>query len=89
MDDVLGENNVYPRGDAMPLRAQVVKGAEDQRVDAVYRMQTDGAFGPWQSIVLTHQAGGVHERLVDTTAESIEFYFRTADARTGLEKVCP
>lgn len=87
VDDVVGEAGVHPRGQVLPLRAEVTKGAVDQRVDAVYRMTIDGATGSWERILLTHQDGAIHERLVDTNAESIEVYFETSDHRTATTKV--
>jgi len=84
---VLQGRDIHPRGVALPLRAKVTRGANDQRVDAWYRVREEGRFGAWQRIVLTHQADGVQERLVDADAEEIEFYFRTADAQTPRETV--
>ncbi|MCZ6612004.1 MAG: hypothetical protein O6941_05165, partial [Planctomycetota bacterium] len=86
MRQVLVLSHVHPRGQALPLRAGVTKGDPDH-VDAYYRLQVNGRLGPWQHIVLTDQGGGVHERLVDTTAEAIELYFETSDARTQLERI--
>ncbi len=87
MQDVIGEQAVHPRGQALALRAAVTRGADDQPVEAHYRLQRDGAFGPWRSILLTHQAEGVHERLVETSGESIEVYFTTADDESEVEQV--
>lgn len=87
MDQVLQGREIYPRGVALPLRAQVTRGADEQRVDAYYRLREEGRFGNWQHIVLTHQSEGVQERLVDTNAEEIQFYFHTADARTSREAI--
>ncbi|MCZ6834547.1 MAG: hypothetical protein O7G85_02120, partial [Planctomycetota bacterium] len=87
MHQVLEGREIFPRDVALPLRAHVTRGADDQRVDAHYRVQIDGRFGNWQHIVMTHQSEGVHERLVDTNAEVIEFYFGTIDANTPRERV--
>ena len=78
---LMGGLEVHPRGQALPLRARVTKGQPDH-VDARYRYRVDGRFGPWQRIVLTDQGERVHERLVDTNAEAIRFYFHTDDANT-------
>lgn len=86
MREVVPDIGVHPRGQALPLRAMVTKGQPDH-VSARYRLQIDGRFGPWTSIVLTDQGNGVHERLVDTTAEAIELYFETQDARTEREHI--
>ncbi len=86
MHEVVPETRVHPRGQALSLRAQVTKGEPDH-VAARYRLRTDDGFGPWHRIVLTHQGDGVHERLVDTTADDIELYFETSDARTRRELI--
>ena len=87
MTQVVGQQRVHPRGRALPLRAEITKGAADQRVEAQFRTRTDGRFGTWQRIVLTHQGLGIHERLVDTSADRIELYFQTEDARTEAEQI--
>ncbi|MHC4826808.1 MAG: hypothetical protein ACYTEY_09645, partial [Planctomycetota bacterium] len=81
MHEVLGDRWVHPRGQSLLLKARVTRG-QPHYVGARYRLRIDERYGPWQRIVLTHQGEGVHERLVDTTAEAIEFYFETEDART-------
>ena len=86
MNEVVPGARVHPRGQALPLRAKVTRG-EGIRVVARYRLRTDGRFGRWQRIVLTHQGDDVHERLVDTTADQIELYFETRDARTKRERI--
>jgi hypothetical protein len=86
MHEVVPETHVHPRGQALALRAQVTKG-EPNHVAARYRLRADRRFGPWHRIVLTHQGDGMHERLVDTTADEIELYFETSDARTKRELI--
>ncbi len=86
MHEVVPETHVHPRGQALALRAQVTKGEPDH-VAARYRLRVDRRFGPWHRIVLTHQGDGMHERLVDTTADDIELYFETSDARTKRELI--
>lgn len=83
---LMDELKVHPRGQALSLRASVTLGEPDH-VDARYRYQVDGRFGPWQRIVLTDQGGRVHERLVDTNAEAIRFYFHTDDANTQTHTI--
>jgi hypothetical protein len=87
MGQVLQSAGVHPRGVALPLRARATKTPLDQRVDAHYRMQVDGAWQSWQHIVLTHQGEGVHERLIDTSAEQVDLYFSTADAASNPERI--
>src|SRR5262249_22600430 len=84
--------HVFPRGQALPLRAHVTRGPKNQTVDAYYRLKTDNGFEPWQRIVLTHQGdavqdGAVHERLIDTNAQAAEVYFATDDDRTDAEHI--
>ncbi len=86
MHEVVGENLVHPRGQALPLRARVTKGEPDYVV-ARYRLEMDGDWEAWNRIVLTDQGGHVHERLVDTTADAIDFYFETRDASTKRERI--
>ncbi len=79
---------VHPRGKALPLRAKITRGANEQRVEAYYRLKIDGIVQPWHRILLTHQGNGVHERLVDTTAaEMIEFYFATEDDQSATQRI--
>ncbi|MHC4447317.1 MAG: coiled-coil domain-containing protein [Planctomycetota bacterium] len=87
MDQVLDQPGVYPRGQALSLRARVSKGPDDQRVSARYRLELDGEFESWREILLTHQGGGIHERFVDTNAETIDVAFSTEDARTRTERI--
>jgi hypothetical protein len=88
MHEVIEREGVYPRGRALPLRARnLTVGAEDGRVDARYRLMRESEFMSWQRVVLTHQGNGVHERLVETDGEAIEYYFATEDARTERRRV--
>ncbi len=87
MTDVVGDQRVFPRGRTLLLRAEVTKGPDEQRVEARYRYTSAGEVGPWRTIVLTHQSGGVHERLVDTNADAIELYFVTEDDASARERV--
>jgi len=87
MEQLVGGNAVHPRGQALPLRAEVTRGDDAQRVEANYRMKVSGEWEPWQRIVLTHQGGTVHERLIDTNADALEVYFTTSDDRTEEELI--
>lgn len=87
MTQVVGDRHVHPRGRALPLRAEVTKGDDDQRVEAQFRLRTDGRFGAWHRIVLTHQGGKIHERLVGSNADEIELYFETEDYRSPTERI--
>ncbi|MHC4588417.1 MAG: coiled-coil domain-containing protein, partial [Planctomycetota bacterium] len=86
MHEVLGDTWVHPRGQALLLKARVTRG-QPFHVGARYRLRINGRYGPWQRIVMTHQGKGIHERLVDTSAEAIELYFETEDARTQRQEI--
>ncbi|MHC4219128.1 MAG: hypothetical protein ACYSU7_11805, partial [Planctomycetota bacterium] len=86
MHEVLGDTWVHPRGQSLLLKARVTRG-QPHHVGARYRLRIDDRYGPWQRIVLTHQGEGIHERLVDTTAEAIEVYFETEDASTRRQEI--
>ncbi len=88
LHEVIKHNDVYPRGRALPLRARnLTEGGREERVDAHYRLMIDGEFESWRRVVLTHQTGSVHERLIDTDAAAVEVYFATEDARTETERI--
>jgi len=87
MEQLVGGNAVHPRGQALPLRAEVTRGDDAQRVEADYRLKVNGEWESWQRILLTHQGGHVHERLIDTNAEVLEIYFTTSDDRTDTETI--
>ena len=88
MTDAVGEKMVYPRGQALHLKAQnTTPQGEDERVEATYRYLINEQWAPWQTIVLTHQRNGLHERLVDTNAGAIEVLFSTSDSQTDIERV--
>ncbi|MEY4810492.1 MAG: hypothetical protein RI986_830, partial [Planctomycetota bacterium] len=54
---------VHPRGVALSLRAQSVRGdAADMRVEAEYRLLRDGN-GEWRKVLLSAQPDGAFERL--------------------------
>ena len=73
---------VHPRGVALSLRAQSIRGeAADMRVEAEYRLLRDGN-GEWRKVLLSAQPDGAFERLVETDGESIEVLFRTEDMET-------
>lgn len=99
MNDVLEHDGVHPRGVALPLRARnETPGKPGDRVEAHYRVITrasegeDGdaggePAGPWETIALTHQGAGVHERLIDPRGDAVEVWFSTADDRTERERI--
>ncbi|MBX3373189.1 MAG: hypothetical protein KF817_05090 [Phycisphaeraceae bacterium] len=88
MSEVLPANRVHPRGQVLPLRARNLtpRGAHE-RVEAWFRLQREGEDGAWQSVLLTHQGDGIHERLIDADADAMEVYFATQDNRSPVERL--
>ena len=85
---------VRARGPAFPLRARVTLGDPDMRVSAHYRTEEKGTFSAWRSVVLTWQGGtsdatleAIHERLVESDADAIEFQFSTIDFESPVQRV--
>lgn len=88
VESLMASATIHPRGQALALRARATKGdVERMRIVARQRTTTDGRPSEWSDLVLTHQGGGVYERLIDTDAESIEFSFHTSDAETEPESI--
>lgn len=88
---LIDEITVHPRGLALPLRARATKGDfETMEVSARYRLERNGEWGSWRTIVLARQPGqgpDLFESLVDTEAERIEVAFFTDDARTPMHEI--
>lgn len=82
-----------PKGDAVLLRAEAVRGdPASMRPFVRYRMVREGTPGPWRDAALARQEGGVFERPIDADADGIEFMFGTTDAmteRASIELVTP
>ena len=60
---------------------------EDGDIHASYRWHDGDGYSPWVSVLLTNQGGGIHERVLETNTEIIEFYFSTSDATTDLQSI--
>ena len=83
-----GSTTIHGRGIPLYLRAlNTTPGSISDDVTAVYR--TRDHEGEWVEgrMVLTHQGDGVHERIIETTADEIEFSFHTDDANTTTEHI--
>ncbi|MBX3354067.1 MAG: hypothetical protein KF724_00035 [Phycisphaeraceae bacterium] len=77
-----------PRGDAVLLRAEAVRGDPSRMRPFVrYRLVREGRPGPWREAALARQQGGIFERPIDAEAEAIEFAFGTADAMTAAATI--
>lgn len=80
---------VHPRGQALPLRAQVVRGLyAGMRVYAHYRIlpeQGETTESPWRTLVLTPQPGGMFERLIESDAAGVEVWYEGNDDQTEPE----
>jgi hypothetical protein len=83
-----GGNEVHGRGTPLYLRAEnTTVGRESDPVLAVYRTRTRGGTWRADSMLLTHQGDGVHERIIDTDTSEIEFSFQTSDAETPTQHI--
>ncbi|HWB19839.1 MAG TPA: hypothetical protein VG711_06035, partial [Phycisphaerales bacterium] len=92
MYQVLVHGHAFPRGSALPLRALVTRGPNDQPVEAHFRFKKNDRYEDWQTAELTWQGptvlgGAVHERLIDTSAQAVDVYFTTADSHTETESI--
>jgi hypothetical protein len=91
VSSLMADVAIHPRGQALALRAQCTRApggrVDDQDISATYRLTVDGRTGPWREIMLTPQSAGVYERLVETDAERIEFWFESDDASTSRETI--
>jgi hypothetical protein len=96
--DVLQERSVLPRDRAVPIRASLVRGPPDARVQARYRFLVVGEAGAWRTILLTPQpvtsgADGsalrLHEQHVSAPggADVMEYVVRAGDHTTRRERV--
>ena len=88
MNEVLEADGVHPQGKVLTLRARnLTPGGNDEEVVAYYRLQRDDGWTRRQRAVLTHQGGGVHERLIETDGDAIDVWFETKDNQTSDERI--
>lgn len=81
-------DKVHPLGTAMTLRARVTRGFDaNMRVEARYRQIGEDVPDVWQSVVLTAQADGVFERLIEPSGDAIEVLFATFDDETDVQRI--
>lgn len=84
----ISTQNVHARGTPIFLRAKnTTVNYEDGDIHASYRWHDGDGYSPWVSVLLTNQGGGIHERVLETNTEIIEFYFSTSDATTDLQSI--
>lgn len=85
---LMGDVTHLPRGQAVMLRAEAVRGdPASMRPFVRYRTLRDGAAGPWRDVMLARQHGSVFERPLEVDADAIEFRFGTADALTAPSRI--
>ena len=86
--DPSSTNMVHGRGTTLLMRARNdTPGFPDGSVWVDYRIHENGGSGGWNSLLLTHQGTGVHERVLDPGGDLIEFRFRTDDASTTTQEI--
>lgn len=79
---------VHPRGEPLALAANLLKGEPGRdRVSVRIRRLGDGVDPSWRSLVMTPQQEGVHERIIDTDVDTIEYQFTSPDWETALATI--
>ena len=87
MDSSSG-NTVHGRGTALLMRAaNETPGFPGGPVWIEFRVHENGSPTDWNSLLLTHQGAGIHERVLDPDGERIEFRFMTDDASTTTQEI--
>ena len=88
MHEIVPEHGVHGQGIPLLLRAENrTRDHTDDPVEAVYRIIEDGVPSEWNTVMLTYQRDGIHERLISTSGEAIEVGFMTSDAQTEHERI--
>ncbi|MSR29483.1 MAG: hypothetical protein EXS03_07925 [Phycisphaerales bacterium] len=78
----------HPRQTSLPLKADLYRG--DPATEPVWvrlRNSKDGQTGPWEETPMIHQGETRFERLMDPTADSVEFLFLTRDMATSRQTI--
>ena len=87
MDSIVPNHGVHGKNIPLVLRAEnLTPGDEDGIIEADYRLTDDGAVSDWNTVLLTHQRDGIHERVVLVDSDLIEITFRTSDAQTPIDR---
>ena len=78
--------SVHGRGIPLLLRAaNRTPGELSGEVWVTYRIQNETGEGEWRTDLLTDQGGGIHERMISSVGNSVEFRFHTEDASTATQ----
>jgi len=86
--DPSSRNQVHGRGTTLLMRAaNETPGFPGGPVWIEYRVHENGSHTDWNSLLLTHQGTGIHERVLDPDGERIEFRFKTDDASTSMQEI--
>jgi len=79
---------VAPRGRPLVLSAALVKGdPEQERVEAVVRIERDGVALPEEVLVLTRQGGRRFERRIPSDADRVTYFLRSEDHETDPRRI--
>jgi len=79
---------VAPRGRPLVLSAALVKGdPEQERVEAVVRIERDGVVLPEEVLVLTRQGGRRFERRIPSDADRVTYFLRSEDHETEPRRI--
>ena len=86
--DPSSTNMVHGRGTTLLMRARNdTPGIPEGSVWVDYQIHENGGGDGWNSLLLTHQGTGIHERVLDPGGDLIEFRFRTDDASTATQEI--
>ena len=86
METIVPEHGVHGRSIPLVLRAQnTTPGDPEGTIEASYRFITNGITTNWNTVVLTHQRDGIHERVVAVDGDRIELKFKTFDAESPVD----
>lgn len=85
VEPMMGDETFRPKGEAIVLAARLSRGdSEAARIVARVRSRRGEAFGPSEELVLTRQADGRYERVLegDPARDAIEIAFVASDSES-------
>ena len=88
VESLMPEMLVHPRGEPIALAANLVKGTPGRdRVSVRVRRFGAEVDDSWRTLVMTPQSEGLHERIVDTDVDLIEYQFTSSDWETSVARI--
>ena len=88
MVSMMPEALIHPRGEPVALAVDLVKGIPGtDRVSVRLRRIGDDVDRSWKTLVMTPQSAGVHERIIDTDVDRIEYQFVSRDWETPIASI--